>query len=95
MQKIKQENGKLLERCNRCENELDKFQNQLDCVNRNLEEKYQVVEELEKQNKQIQTQLDQFKKRQRRIWLEDCLVNKCMNDRCQKVFTTVVRKVFN
>lgn len=90
-----EEKRALLERCATAEEQLDGTINEMKQFVKKCEENSKAVQELGEQNQTLQIRLDEANNKLRRSWTDDRTVDKCQNDKCQKQFTTVIRKVIN
>lgn len=88
-----EEKRALLERCVAVEENLDKSKTEIVDLSKNLDDSIKAVHELALQNQTLQIQLEQCCDKMKRTWTDDKLVSNCMNKRCNKQFTTVIRKV--
>nr|XP_027195212.1 early endosome antigen 1-like [Dermatophagoides pteronyssinus] len=87
-----EEKRALLERCATAEEQLDGTINEMKQFVKKCEENSKAVQELGEQNQTLQIRLDEANNKLRRSWTDDRTVDKCQNDKCQKQFTTVIRK---
>lgn len=88
-----EEKRALLERCVASEESLDKAKDEISDLSRNLDENIKTVHEFALQNQTLQIQFEQLQEKLKRTWTDDRSVTNCMNRRCAKQFTAVVRKV--
>lgn len=88
-----EEKRALLERCATAEEQLEATIVEMKQIVKKYEENSKAVQELGEQNQTLQIRLDEANNKLRRSWTDDRMVDKCQNDKCQKLFTTVIRKV--
>lgn len=87
-----EEKRALLERCATAEEQLEATIVEMKQIVKKYEENSKAVQELGEQNQTLQIRLDEANNKLRRSWTDDRMVDKCQNDKCQKLFTTVIRK---
>lgn len=93
LQTANEERVGLRERCATIEEQLKESAKSMNSMARQLSENSKAVHELGMQNQLLQIQLEEANMKLKPNWIDDHEVDNCMNGKCNKAFTTVVRKV--